>query len=161
MGCRRNRGRRAVAVLGAAHVDTVEAYTLPAAALALTAGYLNRHTTAGSDPWLAYGPGLAIGLGPSLVLAVGPGQVARPVLLLVVGAGIVLIGVWHKLQAPFVLGIVTLVTLAVDTLGPVAGRLPKWVFLSLAGLAFIWLGATIERRLRDLRHARDAFGHLH
>lgn len=147
--------------LEAAHVDLVEAYTLPAAALALAAGYLNRHTSAGSNSWLAYGPGLAIALGPSQVLAVDHGPAARALILLAAGAGLVLVGVWHRLQAPLVFGSATLVALAVDTFGPVAARLPRWVFLAIAGVAFIWLGATIERRLRDLRHARDAFGHLH
>jgi hypothetical protein len=63
-------------------------------------------------------------------------------------------GARGRLQAPLVLGAVTLVGLAADTALPVAARLPRWASIGGAGLLLLWLGATAERRLARLRDLR-------
>ncbi|MEZ5142493.1 MAG: hypothetical protein R2726_08235 [Acidimicrobiales bacterium] len=152
--------------LAVTDVTLVEAYTLPAAALALAAGWAARHRvdpTGHEFSWLVYGPGLALALLPSLWLAVTTptGSAARAVTLAVVGIGVVLLGVWQRLQAPLAFGALTLVVLAVDNLWPYAAQVPRWLLLALGGALFLWLGATFEHRLRDLKHAGRGFSHLH
>jgi hypothetical protein len=146
--------------LAAYGVDHVEAYTLPAAAVALVAGWTQRRTAGGSHSWIAYGPGLVLAFVPSLVLVIGAGGVVRPVVVLVAAAVAVAVGVLARLQAPVVVGAVTLVVVALDTLAPVVGRLPRWAVVLVVGVACVWAGATFERRLRDVRRGKDALRHL-
>jgi hypothetical protein len=140
--------------LASLEVESWEAYTLPAAALALVAGFLMRRTPAGESSWAAYGPGLVLAFGPSLFLVLRDGGTLRGVLLTAAAAVAVLVGAALKLQAPMVMGALTLVTLGVDLLWPVVARAERWVVLALAGAAFLWLGATIEKRLREVRRVR-------
>jgi len=68
---------------------------------------------------------------------------------------VVLSGARARLQAPLILGAVTLLALGVDVLLPVAARLPRWVTIGAAGLVLLWLGATTDRRLTQLRGLRQ------
>jgi hypothetical protein len=144
-----------------ADVTVLEAYTLPAAAVALAAGLAARNGRAPHPgSWPAYGPGLALALLPSLALATdGPG-LARPLLLSGGAVLVVLAGARSRLQAPLVLGAVTLLGLAVDAAWPVAARLPRWTTVGGSGLLLLWLGATAERRLARLRQLRGRFQEL-
>jgi hypothetical protein len=137
--------------LAAAHVSLLEAYTLPAAALALAAGVAARRGRPRPSSWPTLGPGLAVALLPSLEAAVDPGGGARPLLLTVAALLVVLAGAHARLQAPLVLGGGTLLVLGVDAAVPVAAQLPRWVTIGAAGLLLLWLGATSERRLARLR----------
>jgi uncharacterized membrane protein AbrB (regulator of aidB expression) len=78
---------------------------------------------------------------------------ARPLLLTAGALLVVLAGARARLQAPLVLGAVTLVALGVDAVWPVAAQLPRWATIGAAGL-LLWLGATAERRLARLRELR-------
>ena len=102
-----------------AEVWVLEAYTLPAAGVALGAGLAARR---GRPPhpgsWPAYGPGLALALGPSLALAVDGGWPARPLLLSGGALLVVLAGGRSRLQAPLVLGAATLLALGSTPPGP-------------------------------------------
>jgi hypothetical protein len=141
--------------LSLAGVSLPEAYTLPAAAVALLAGALAWRRAPHLSSWLAFGPGLAAALLPSLGLALEQDGAARP-LLLTAGALLVLLaGARARLQAPLVLGAVTLVALGVDAVWPVAAQLPRWATIGAAGLLLLWLGATAERRLAQLRELRQ------
>lgn len=146
--------------MATSNVTLVEAYTVPAAALALGAGWVTRDHQRRSTSWSAYGPALVIGLGPSLYLALTETGTIRPQTLFVIAVGTTLIGVGQRLQAPIVAGAITIAVLGIDTLWPVAARLERWVLLSIAGAVFIWLGASLERRLRQLRRAHDGLRHL-
>ena len=140
--------------LTVADVTLVEAYTLPAAAAALVAGVVARRGRTQPSSWLALGPGLAVALLPSLGLVIDQGGSARPLLLTGGALLVVLAGARARLQAPLVLGAVTLVGLGVDAVLPVAAQLPRWVTIGAVGLLLLWLGATTERRLTQLRELR-------
>ncbi|MFC0031387.1 SCO7613 C-terminal domain-containing membrane protein [Micromonospora chaiyaphumensis] len=147
-------------LLAAGGVAVLEAYTLPAAALALGAGLLALRTRPGLNSWLALGPGLGAALLPSLVsvLAAPDPQPARRLALGLVALGAVLGGAVRRWQAPVLLGAATLVPLALHELARGWDLLPRWIFLALGGLALIALAATYERRRRDLARLRAAVG---
>ncbi|MET7967765.1 hypothetical protein [Micromonospora sp. NPDC005305] len=147
-------------LLAAGGVAVLEAYTLPAAALALGAGLLALRTRPGLNSWLALGPGLGAALLPSLVsvLAAPDAQPARRLALGLVALGAVLGGAVRRWQAPVLLGAATLVPLALHELARGWDLLPRWIFLALGGLALIALAATYERRRRDLARLRAAVG---
>ncbi|MFG1831503.1 SCO7613 C-terminal domain-containing membrane protein [Micromonospora chersina] len=147
-------------LLAAGGVAVLEAYTLPAAALALGAGLLALRSRPGLNSWLALGPGLGAALLPSLVsvLAAPDPQPARRLALGLVALGAVLGGAARRWQAPVLLGAATLVPLALHELARGWDLLPRWIFLGLGGLALIALAATYERRRRDVARLRAAVG---
>ncbi|MGR6321864.1 hypothetical protein Q2K19_16360 [Micromonospora soli] len=149
-------------LLAAGGVVVLEAYTAPAAALALVAGLVAVRTRPGLNSWLALGPGLAAALLPSLVsvLAAPDPQPWRRLALGVVALAAVLGGATRRWQAPVVLGAATLVPLALHELARGWDLLPRWIFLGLGGLALIGLAATYERRRRDLARLRALVGRM-
>lgn len=142
-------------------VDVLEIYTLPAAMVVLGAGWTQRRTRVGGNSWIAYGPGLVLAGLPSLIEVLTGNSVIRVLALLVGMAVMIGVGVIRRLQAPVVIGIVILLVLAIDTLYPVAAQVPRWALIAAAGVAFIWMGATFERRLRDLRRIGAVLDKLH
>ncbi|SCL65112.1 SCO7613 C-terminal domain-containing membrane protein [Micromonospora eburnea] len=149
-------------LLAAGGVTVLEAYTVPAAALALGAGLVALRTRPGLNSWLALGPGLAAALLPSLVsvLAAPDPQPGRRLALGLVALGAVLGGAVRRWQAPVLLGAATLVPLALHELARGWDLLPRWIFLGLGGLALIALAATYERRRRDLARLRAVVGRM-
>ncbi|MFI2709652.1 SCO7613 C-terminal domain-containing membrane protein [Micromonospora sp. NPDC018662] len=149
-------------LLAAGGVAVLEAYTVPAAVLALGAGLLALRRRPGLTSWLALGPGLGAALLPSLVsvLAAPDPQPLRRLALGLVALGAVLGGAARRWQAPVVLGAATLVPLALHELARSWDLLPRWIFLALGGLALIGLAATYERRRRDLARLRAAVTRL-
>ncbi|MER7272335.1 hypothetical protein ABT344_29035, partial [Micromonospora carbonacea] len=149
-------------LLVAGGVVLLEAYTLPAAGLALAAGAVALRTRPGLNSWLALGPGLVAALlpsGVSVLFAPDP----QPWRRLLLGAGalaVVLAGAARRWQAPVLLGGVTLVLLALHELARGWDLLPRWIFLAVGGLALIGLAATYERRRRDLARFRAAVGRM-
>jgi hypothetical protein len=160
----------AVIVLVAAGVGLVtgfgevELWTAPAAIVFLAMGALGLARVPALRSWRVLGPGLGLLLGPTLVLALPGDDVARVVGLTVVSAAVVVVGAARRLQAPVVLGGAVLAAHAVAQLGPwvvrtMAGQ-PRWVTLGLVGVVLLGLGATYERRLRELRSLRMRLGAL-
>lgn len=149
-------------LLAAGDVALLEAYTVPAAALALAAGVVALRTRPGLTSWLALGPGLAAALLPSLVsVLVAPDpQPWRRLLLGVAALGAVLAGATRRWKAPVLLGGVTLALLALHELVRGWDLLPRWIFLAVGGLALIGLATTYERRRRDLARLRAALGRM-
>ncbi|MFI5832595.1 SCO7613 C-terminal domain-containing membrane protein [Micromonospora sp. NPDC051300] len=149
-------------LLAAGQVAVLEAYTVPAALLALGAGLLALRRRPGLTSWLALGPGLGAALLPSLVsvLAAPDPQPVRRLALGAVALGAVLGGAVRRWQAPVVLGAATLVPLALHELARGWDLLPRWIFLGLGGLLLIGLAATYERRRRDLARLRSAVARL-
>ncbi|MEV7331284.1 hypothetical protein [Micromonospora sp. NPDC093244] len=145
-------------LLAAGGVTVVEAYTLPAAALALGAGLLALRTRPGLISWPALGPGLVAALLPSLVSVLG-GPDSQPWRRLLLGAAalvVVLAGAARRWQAPVVLGGGVLALLALHELARGWDLLPRWIYLAVGGLALVGLAATYERRRRDLARLRAA-----
>lgn len=141
-------------------VGLVEAYTLPAAGVALAGGVAARRRNPTVDSWVALAPGLSIGLLPSVTLVVAQGGLARP-LAVTLGALLVLLAGAHtRLQAPMVLGAGALLMLGLDALWPVAARVPRWAAIGTIGLTLLWLGATAEHRLAQLKELGRRFRDL-
>ncbi|MET8550982.1 SCO7613 C-terminal domain-containing membrane protein [Micromonospora zamorensis] len=149
-------------LLAARGVTVLEAYTLPAAALALGAGLLALRTRPGLTSWPALGPGLVAALLPSLVsVLTGPDPLPlRRLLLGAAALGAVLAGATRRWQAPVLLGGGVLTLLALHELARGWDLLPRWIYLGVGGLALVGLAATYERRRRDLARLRAAVGRL-
>ncbi|GHF83250.1 SCO7613 C-terminal domain-containing membrane protein [Streptomyces griseosporeus] len=150
--------------LAAWDVTAPEAYTLLATVPALVVGALRRRRDPRASSWTAYGPGLAAALLPSLAAAWADTHWLRPLLLGAAALLLTLLGARHRLQAPLVLGGTVLVLVALHELAPylvqVTDALPRWVPPALAGLLLLAVGATYERRLRDVRRVREVLGNM-
>lgn len=150
--------------LDLAGVHTPEAYTIPLTAVALVFGLLRHRRSPAISSWPAFGPALAVTLLPSLVASWDDPGWVRALLLGVAALAVTLAGARYRLQAPALLGGAVLVLDACNQLSPAAAQLvslvPRWAPIALAGLALLLIGATYERRLRDLRRLRDALGRL-
>ncbi|MEU0338794.1 hypothetical protein ABZ092_07375 [Streptomyces bobili] len=150
--------------LAAWEITTPEAYTLPVAVPALLVGAWRRHRDPLTASWTAYGPGLAAALLPSLAAAWNDPEWTRPLLLGAAALLVTLLGARHRLRAPLVLGGSVLVLDALHELAPylvqVADALPRWVPPALAGVLLLAVGATYERRIRDVRHVREVLGRM-
>ncbi|WP_410821999.1 SCO7613 C-terminal domain-containing membrane protein [Micromonospora sp. 050-3] len=149
-------------LLAAGGVTVLEAYTLPAAALAVGAGLLALRTRPGLTSWPALGPGLVAALLPSLVsvLAGADPQPWRRLLLGAAATGTVLAGATRRWQAPVLLGGGVLTLLALHELARGWDLLPRWIYLGVGGLALVGLAATYERRRRDLARLRATVARL-
>lgn len=132
-------------------VGTVEAYTLPLAAVLLTVGTVAL-LRGDRSSMRTQGAGLGLALVPTLLQVLVEPVGLRAVLLGV--ACVVLVGVGIRLRwaAPFVAGAVTLAILALRQMTH-AQVLPQWALLGLAGVTLTFVGLTWERRLTDLRTA--------
>jgi hypothetical protein len=141
--------------LSAAHIDVIEAYTAPAAAVALAAGLRSWRGGRGGS-WAAFGPALVLAIGPTLVLGLADGDATRLITAAVLSFAAVTGGAVRRLQAPLGIGAVALLLLAIDQWGEEIVRLPRWITLGVIGVALMWIGATFEHRRRDWRRASDA-----
>ncbi|MGI5453180.1 SCO7613 C-terminal domain-containing membrane protein [Streptomyces sp. CA-249302] len=150
--------------LAAWDVGTPEAYTLPVTIPALLVGALRRSRAPQTSSWTAYAPGLTATLLPSLAAAWDDVHWTRPLLLGTAALLITVLGARHRLQAPLVLGGSVLALDALHELAPylvqMTDTLPRWVPPALAGLLLLALGATYERRIRDVRRVREVLGRM-
>jgi hypothetical protein len=148
-------------LLGLGGVTVVEAYTVPAAAVALFAGWLAARTRPGLHSWTAYGPALVAGFAPSLALVLTvPGEPLRRLTLGLVALAVVVAGSVRRRQAPIVVGGVSLVILAGHEVFLLWDLIPRWIPLATAGLVLVGLAVTYERRRRDVTRLREAIGRM-
>jgi hypothetical protein len=146
-------------LLLAGGVTVLEAYTLPAAATALLAGWLAARARPALHSWSAYGPALLAGFGPSLAAVLfTPGAPERRLALGAAAVVVVLAGAVRRRQAPVVVGGGVLVLLAVHEMVLVWDLIPRWIPLASAGLLLVGLAMTYERRRRDVAKLRAAVG---
>lgn len=167
-----NRDREAAAWLavvllggatGARVIEDVrapEAYTLPAAALLVMAGWWRLRTDERAGSMRVMGPGVALGLAPSVLLALDEPVSLRGALVAAAGIAFLAFGIVQRWSAPFLAGAVTTGVLALRHLGPVADALPRWISLGVVGLALLVVGVSWEQRQRDLRAAARYLGAL-
>jgi hypothetical protein len=143
------------------HVGVVEAYSIPAAALALLAGLLTRRRRSGLGSWTAYGPALTVALLPSLTSIAGSdGQYPRRLILGLAALAILLAGARARLQAPVVVGGSALVLVALHELAQVWDLVPRWIPLAAGGLLLVVLATTLERRRRDFDRLRASVARM-
>jgi hypothetical protein len=45
-------------------------------------------------------------------------------------------------------------------LAPVAAQIPRWVTLGATGAVVLWMGATVEQRMTQVREAREHLDEL-
>ncbi|PRX19863.1 SCO7613 C-terminal domain-containing membrane protein [Actinoplanes italicus] len=147
-------------LLSSRDVETVEIYTLPAAVLAVVAGWFARRGRPELPSWTAYGPALAAAFLPTLAVIANstadePHYLRR--LLLGVGALLVLLaGARARLQAPVITGGGTLSLVALHELIQFWDLVPRWVPLAVGGLLLVGVATTMEQRRRDLARLRAA-----
>jgi cell division protein FtsW (lipid II flippase) len=101
-----------------------------------------------TDPsWSTFGPALVTAFVPSTVLAVVDPDTTRLVLLVAAATVALLAGTRWRLRAPFVVGAVSLVVVAV---GRAVAWLPVGALLALAvaGVALLVVGIRFEARRR-------------
>jgi hypothetical protein len=148
-------------VLSASHIATLEAYTLPAAGVALFVGWLAARGRPDLHSWTAYGPALLAAFGPSLLAVLGTtGDPLRRLALGVAAVLVVVEGAVRRRQAPVVIGGGVLALLAAHETVLVWDLVPRWIPLAIAGLALVGLAVTYERRRRDLARLRVAVGRM-
>ncbi|MDP9864686.1 MULTISPECIES: SCO7613 C-terminal domain-containing membrane protein [Streptosporangium] len=147
----------------ASDVTVVEAYTVPFSVVLLAFGWWRARGRETSS-WVAYGSGLASSLVPSVIaLLAGAGWI-RPLLLGAVSLAVLLVGARFRLQAPALLGGLTLAVVALHELAPwiaqIVVMVPRWVPMAAGGLLLVVLGATYEARLGDVRRLRAAVSRM-
>jgi cell division protein FtsW (lipid II flippase) len=150
-------------LLAEAEVSVVEAYTVPAAAVAVLAGWLAARRRRDLSSWTAYGPGMLAGFVPSLAAVLpGTGEPLRRLVLGLAALVVVLGGARWRLRAPFVVGGAVLVLTALHEMALVWDLIPRWAPLAAAGLALVAVAVatTYERRRRDLARLRGAVGRM-
>jgi hypothetical protein len=148
-------------LIASERVATVEAYTLPAAGVALLAGWLARRSRPGLSSWVTYGPALAAALLPTLASVLADeGQPVRRLLLGLGALAVLLAGAYGRLRAPVVTGGAVLAVVALHEVVLVWDLLPRWIPLAAAGLLLVGLAMTLERRRRDLARVRAALGRM-
>jgi hypothetical protein len=144
-------------LIAAAEVSVLEAYTLPAAAVALLAGWLAVRSRPALSSWTAFGPALAAAFLPTLAsVLVGEGQPVRRLLLGMGALAVVLAGAHVRRQAPVIAGGAVLAVVALHEMVLVWDLLPRWIPLAAGGLLLVGLAMTLERRRRDLARVRAA-----
>jgi hypothetical protein len=136
---------------GGAAVQTVEVYTLPAAAGLLVLAV--PHLRAGARSWAAEGAAVATALVPSALAAVAEPSALRLVLVVLAGGALTVVGTLTHRQAPFVVGAASSAFVVLGRLTPYAPLAPRWLTLAVVGLLLLALGATYERRRQQAREA--------
>ena len=125
--------------------------------LLLVVGSFDMAAVRQRSSWRGLGPGLAL----MLVVPLGTGWVdptAWRLLLVLMGAvTAVLVGAVRRWQAPFSIGGVVLILLALVQLSPAAAAVLRvvewWMLLAVGGAILLGLGLTYERRLREAQEA--------
>ena len=140
-----------------ADVALPEAYTLPFAALALLVGVLERQHRPDLDSWMAYGPALLAAFVPTLIIVFArEDSGAREVLLLLGAVATLIVGSIRRQRAPVVIGAAITAITAIHALT----RIGPWLVLLPVGIVLLVLGATNEKRRRDLQRLRGALNRM-
>ncbi|MEV0648926.1 hypothetical protein AB0I28_27100 [Phytomonospora sp. NPDC050363] len=146
-------------LLSAADVETVEAYTLPVAVIALVGGVLELRKRPPLRSWVALGPGLLTLFAPTLApVLVSAGDPLRRLALGAVALLVLLVGANRRWQSPVVIGGLVLVLVALHELVLMWTLVPAWLPIAVAAVLLLVAGATFEQRRRDFRRLKAAVG---
>ncbi|MEU5153227.1 hypothetical protein [Glycomyces sp. NPDC021274] len=142
-------------MLAAVEVDILECFTAPPAAVVFLIGLwrLEKRPEAGS--WSTLALPILVGIGPSLLLALDDGDELRRVGVGAAAIAVIIAGLVRRWQAPLVLGSIVVAVMVVNELLLLRGSIPVWIPPAIGGAILITVGATFERRRRDLRRLRD------
>jgi len=144
-----------LAVIVGYAVRPIELVTVPPAIGGILYGTRRLVRDPEARSWPALGPWLVLLTVPSLLHDFGESDLWRVVALGVVAIALVVIGAVLKLQAPLVLGAIVVLAHGVAQLWPwiTAGYdvVPWWLWLGIGGALLIFLAATYERRVRQLK----------
>lgn len=150
--------------LAIADVATVEAYTVPAAAVVGIVAWLAARGrpggVAGARSWELEGTALALLLVPTALAAVADPGIVRQAVGLVAGAALLAAGAAWRRRAPIDVGAAIVGVLGLQVVAPYAAEIPRWISLGTVGAVLVALGATFEERRRDLHQARRRYGAL-
>lgn len=138
--------------LAEADVTTLEARTVPLAALLLGAG-LWSHRQLGDRSWLTAGPGLVVALLPSALFTTADDGLVRPLLTVCAAVLVLVVGALQRWQALVVVGAAAAAIVALSQLLPYAMLLPRYLTLGTLGVALLAVGARYEQRRADARQA--------
>ena len=145
-------------------LQQLEVWTVPASLVVVAAGLQMMSRRPEVRSLWALAPGLALLLAPSLLAVLAGQPLWRVVWVGVAAAAVLVAGVVRRLLGPVLIGAGALVLHTVAQLGPWVVRtvadLPRWLSLAIVGVVVIGLGATYERRLRELKAVRLNLSHL-
>jgi hypothetical protein len=142
-------------------VTTLEAYTLPLAALVGAVGIVRWRRAPDTPSWFTVGPALTTALIPSAVTTLDDAGLTRSLYVLIVGAVVLVVAVKVRWQAPMITGATAVILVAVAQLGPYAVGLPRWLSFGVVGVVLLALGARYEARRRNARDALQWVTSLH
>ncbi|WP_181064301.1 SCO7613 C-terminal domain-containing membrane protein [Pseudoclavibacter sp. AY1F1] len=138
-------------------VRWLELATVPLAATLLAGGAHLLAKRPALRSWPALAPGLTLLLVPSYLAQFADPAPWRLIAVGLVAVAVTIWGAVGRLQAPLVLGAIITVLHAVTAfrqqLAVVAGVVPWWVWLALAGTVLVVIATTYEARLRDAKRA--------
>ncbi len=135
-----------------AGVQTIEAYTLVAAALLAAVGVWWLTEDREVRTLTALWPAVSVGLVPSiLALAGDPSHTTRTVVLVVVAGLLAAGGLAARWLAPTLAGGVTAIAVALIQLAMLVGQLPRWIAFAAVGALLVALAATYERQRQRMR----------
>jgi hypothetical protein len=87
-----------------------------------------------------------------------PGEPMRRLLVGTGAIAVVVVGGARRRQAPVLVGAAVLVLVTLHELVVWWDLLPRWIPLAVGGLLLVSVGATYERRRRDVHALRTAVG---
>lgn len=144
-------------LLADARVSVIEVYTVPFALATLLAGWLELRRRPTLSSWTAYGPGLCLLLLPPLAqILLTEDEPLRRLGLGVASIAILLLGTRQRFQAPVVVATIMLVVQTGYEITLLWTLVPSWLPLAIGGVLLLTLGATFEKRRRDLRRLAGA-----
>lgn len=133
----------------------LELYTVAPAVTLLALGAAAKSVYPQVSSWLAFTPGLALGMAPSLVLVMSvgadaAGEAPRRIILGAVAIAVLLWGTTLRYQAPLILGAGVVAVLTVRELVLLTTMAPSWLALAIGGVILLAAGATFERQRQYL-----------
>ncbi|EAR25525.1 hypothetical protein A20C1_04641 [marine actinobacterium PHSC20C1] len=157
----------AIAYLGNL-INPLEWITVPLGIAMLTHGALRMAREAQARSFPSLTPGLLVILVPSLIATfIDTDSTDTQWRILALGIAAVLaiiVGTWLKLQAPLIVGAVVVLIHAAHTFAPVLVTFYQltdwWVWAVVGGAIVLFLGITLERRIRDLKVLNARFSSL-